>query len=35
MVMAAGCAGYQVSFTGRRAVYYGTTAEVHVEHFPQ
>lgn len=34
-VMAAGCAGYQVSFVGRRAVYYGRTAETHVEHFPR
>lgn len=34
-VMAAGCAGYIVSFIGRRAVYLGRTAEVHVEHFPQ
>ena len=33
-VMGAGCAGYQVSFTGRRAVYYGRTAETHVELFP-
>jgi uncharacterized protein YbcV (DUF1398 family) len=30
----AGCAGYVVSFTGRRALYIGRTAEVHVEHFP-
>ena len=34
-VMAAGCAGYIVSFLGRRAVYFGRTAETHVEHFPQ
>ena len=34
-VMAAGCAGYMVSFTGRRAVYFGRTAETHVEHFPR
>ncbi len=34
-VMAAGCAGYIVSFSGRRAVYFGRTAETHVEHFPQ
>ena len=33
-VVAAGCAGYHVSFPGRRAVYYGRTAEVHVELFP-
>jgi len=31
---AAGCAGYVVSFTGRRALYIGRTAETHVEHFP-
>jgi uncharacterized protein YbcV (DUF1398 family) len=34
-VAAAGCAGYLVSFPGRRVVYYGRTAELHVEHFPQ
>lgn len=34
-VMAAGCAGYLVSFTGRRAIYFGRDAEVHVEHFPR
>jgi uncharacterized protein YbcV (DUF1398 family) len=33
-VMAAGCAGYVVSFSGRRAVYFGRTAEIHVEPFP-
>ncbi|MFO1026381.1 MAG: DUF1398 family protein [Acetobacteraceae bacterium] len=33
-VMAAGCAGYIVSFSGSRAVYFGRTAETHVEHFP-
>ncbi len=32
---AAGCAGYIVSFLGRRAVYFGRTAETHVELFPQ
>ncbi len=31
---AAGCAGYLVSFTGRRALYVGRTGETHVEHFP-
>lgn len=31
---AAGCAGYIVSFTGRRVVYFGRTAETHVELFP-
>jgi uncharacterized protein YbcV (DUF1398 family) len=30
----AGCAGYIVSFSGRRALYIGRTAETHVEHFP-
>lgn len=34
-VMASGCAGYIVSFSGKRAVYFGRTAETHVEHFPQ
>ncbi|WP_275784121.1 DUF1398 domain-containing protein [Pararhizobium gei] len=33
-VKAAGCAGYIVSFPGRRVVYFGRTAETHVEHFP-
>ena len=33
-VVAAGCAGYMVSFSGRRALYYGRTAETHVELFP-
>lgn len=32
-VRAAGCAGYMVSFSGRRALYYGRTAETHVELF--
>lgn len=31
---AAGCAGYVVSFAGRRVLYIGRTAETHVEHFP-
>lgn len=31
---AAGCAGYLVSFLGRRAVYFGRTGETHVEPFP-
>ena len=30
-----GCAGYLVSFPGHRVVYYGRTAETHVELFPQ
>lgn len=33
-VAALGCAGYMVSFLGRRVVYFGRTAETHVEHFP-
>ena len=33
-VKAAGCAGYLVSFPGRRILYVGRTAETHVEHFP-
>lgn len=33
-VKSAGCAGYMVSFLGRRVVYFGRTAETHVEHFP-
>lgn len=33
-VKAAGCAGYLASFLGRRVVYFGRTAETHVEHFP-
>jgi uncharacterized protein YbcV (DUF1398 family) len=34
-VKAAGCAGYMASFSGRRVVYFGRTAETHVEHFPK
>ncbi|SMF55887.1 Protein of unknown function [Xaviernesmea oryzae] len=34
-VKAAGCAGYLVSFLGRRVVYFGRTVETHVEHFPK
>lgn len=34
-IAAAGCASYYVSFSGRRALYMGRTAETHVEHFPQ
>jgi uncharacterized protein YbcV (DUF1398 family) len=33
-VKAAGCAGYLVSFLGRRVVYFGRSGETHVEHFP-
>lgn len=31
---AAGCAGYMVSFSGRRALYLARTGETHTEHFP-
>jgi uncharacterized protein YbcV (DUF1398 family) len=34
-VKAMGCAGYIVSFVGRRVLYFGRTAETHVEHFPR
>jgi uncharacterized protein YbcV (DUF1398 family) len=34
-VKRAGCAGYLVSLLGRRVLYFGRTAETHVEHFPQ
>lgn len=34
-VKAFGCAGYLVSFTGRRVLYYGITGDIHVEHFPK
>jgi uncharacterized protein YbcV (DUF1398 family) len=33
-VLAAGCVGYHVSITGRRAVYYGRSGDSHVEWFP-
>jgi uncharacterized protein YbcV (DUF1398 family) len=33
-IAAAGCTGYFVSLAGRRAVYFGRTAETHVELFP-
>lgn len=33
-VTASGCAGYIVSFIGRRVVYFGRTAETHIEYFP-
>jgi len=32
--MAAGCVGYFVQITGRRAIYFGRGGESHVEHFP-
>jgi uncharacterized protein YbcV (DUF1398 family) len=34
-VMAMGCAGYVVSFVGRRVLYYGRSGETHTEHFPK
>lgn len=34
-VKALGCAGYIVSFLGKRVLYFGRSAETHVEHFPQ
>ncbi len=33
-VVAAGCAGYLVSLTGKRVLYYGRTGETHTEYFP-
>jgi len=33
-IAAAGCTGYFVSMTGRRAVYFGRTGENLTEHFP-
>jgi uncharacterized protein YbcV (DUF1398 family) len=33
-VVGAGCAGYLVSLLGKRALYYGRTAETHTEYFP-
>src|SRR6185437_2811453 len=32
--MAAGCVGYFVQITGRRAIYFGRAGETHVELFP-
>lgn len=34
-VKEAGCAGYMVSFLGKRVVYFGRTGETHVELFPK
>jgi uncharacterized protein YbcV (DUF1398 family) len=31
---ACGCAGYMVSFSGRRAIYFGRDGASHTEHFP-
>jgi uncharacterized protein YbcV (DUF1398 family) len=33
-VARSGCAGYMVSFLGRRVLYFARSAETHVEHFP-
>ena len=33
-VAAAGCVGYIVSFLGRRVLYFGRSADTHIEHFP-
>jgi uncharacterized protein YbcV (DUF1398 family) len=33
-VAGAGCAGYMVSFLGRRVLYFARSGETHVEHFP-
>ena len=33
-VKRAGCAGYLVSFLGRRVLYFGRTGETHTEYFP-
>jgi uncharacterized protein YbcV (DUF1398 family) len=33
-IMKAGCVGYQVSVTGRRALYFGRAGQVYVEKFP-
>lgn len=33
-VTGAGCAGYLVSFLGKRVLYFGRTAEAHTEYFP-
>jgi uncharacterized protein YbcV (DUF1398 family) len=33
-VMAAGCVGYFVQITGRRAIYFGRDGDLHVEPFP-
>lgn len=32
--MAAGCVGYFVQITGRRAIYFGRNGDAHTEHFP-
>lgn len=34
-IRAAGCAGYLVTFPGRRILYFGRDGTTHVEHFPQ
>lgn len=34
-VKASGCAGYLVSFPGKRVLYFGAAGDTHVEHFPR
>lgn len=34
-VAGAGCAGYIVSFVGKRVLYYGRNGETHTEYFPR
>ena len=34
-IAASGCIGYIVSLTGLRAVYFGRTGDMHIEHFPK
>jgi uncharacterized protein YbcV (DUF1398 family) len=34
-VKCAGCAGYLVSFAGRRVLYFGRSGDTHTEHFPK
>jgi len=34
-VVRAGCAGYLVSFLGKRVLYYGRTGETHTEYLPE
>jgi uncharacterized protein YbcV (DUF1398 family) len=34
-IMAAGCISYVVSIAGRRALYFGRSGDVYVEHFPK
>jgi uncharacterized protein YbcV (DUF1398 family) len=32
-IMIAGCAGYMVSFLGKRVLYFGRTGETYIEYF--